>query len=211
MAGKVTALEYQKNSRDRMSVYVDGHFAFGLPAIVGATLKPGQFLSDEQLQALQEQGSAEDAYNSALKYLSYRPRSRAEVVTYLRRHGVPEGQIEAVAERLERASLLGDEAFARYWVENRERFRPRGRSALRYELRSKGISNEIIEQALDQVDASQSAYQAAGKKAQQLSRLDRVTFARKLVEYLVRRGFEYDVAREAAERHWQELTGSGSV
>ena len=206
MAGKITALKQQKRNRDRVSVYLDGRFAFGLPAIVAAGLKSGQFLSDTEIETLTEEGAVESAYNRALEYLSYRPRSRAEVVTYLRRRSVPESQVASVTERLERAGLLDDEAFARFWVENRERFRPRGLRALRYELRTKGLSDEVIEEALASVDVEQSALRAAEKKAQRLARLDRPTFDRKLVEYLARRGFAYDVAREVAERCWAELT-----
>lgn len=204
MAGRVTALKYQKKDRDRVSVYLDGRFAFGLPAIVAASLKAGQFLSEQDLEALRGEGTAEEAYNSALHYLSYRPRSTAEVVTHLQRAGVTDDHVAQVVDRLERAGLLGDEAFARYWVENRERFRPRGHAALRYELRSKGVGDEDIHQVLDSFDAAESAYRAAAAKAQQLSHLDRLAFTRKLVEFLGRRGFDYGVAKEAAERHWAE-------
>jgi regulatory protein len=206
MAGKITALEYQKKNPDRVSVYLDGRFAFGLPAIVAVRLAPGQFLSDAETEALQEQGAVESAYNRALNYLSYRPRSRAEMEAYLQKCDVTDSQVDGIIERLERAGLLDDEAFARFWVENRESFRPRGLRALRYELRAKGISDEIIEGALAVVDVSESAYQSATKKARQMEHLDRETFCRKIVEYLARRGFEYEVARETAERHWTELT-----
>jgi regulatory protein len=206
MSGKITALKYQKKNRDRVSVYLDDRFAFGLPAIVAAGLRQGQLLSDAEIEALQGKGTIEAEYSRVLDYLSYRPRSQAEVVTYLQKRGVSEDQIEAISDRLERAGLLDDEAFARFWVENRERFRPRGLRALRYELRSKGISYDIIERALVSVDALESAYRAASKKARQLSHLDRPTFNRKLTDYLARRGFEYEVARDVVERHWIELT-----
>jgi regulatory protein len=203
--GKITALKYQKKNRDRVSVFLDGQFAFGLPAIVAASLKPGQSLSEAEIEALRQQGVVEGAYDRALNYLSYRPRSRAEIVTYLEGRDVPGGQIEEVVERLERAGLLDDDAFARYWVENRERFRPRGLHALRYELRRKGISDEVIERALASIDVSASAYRAAEAKARQLRHLDAVTFRRKLLDYLARRGFEYEVAQDATERHWTEI------
>jgi len=203
--GKITALKYQKKNRDRVSVYLDGQFAFGLPAIVAASLKSGQSLSEAEIEALRQQGVVEGAYDRALDYLSYRPRSRAEIVTYLEGRDVPGGQIEEVVERLERAGLLDDDAFARYWVENRERFRPRGLHALRYELRRKGINDEVIEQALASIDVSSSAYRAAETKARQLQHLDPATFRRKLLDYLARRGFEYEVAKDATERHWIEL------
>ena len=205
MAGTITALKYQKRNRERVSVYLDGRFAFGLPAIVAAHLKPGQYLSDDEIGALAEQGTIESMYSLALNYLSYRPRSRAEVLTYLQQRGMAEDQIEAIVGRLERTGFVDDEAFARFWVENRERFRPRGLRALRYELQGKGLSREAIEEALSSVDVSASAYRAASKKAQQWSALDQLTFQRKVVEYLARRGFDYRVAQEAALRHWTEL------
>lgn len=205
MAGKVTALKYQKKNRNRVSVYLDGRFAFGLPDIVAAQLKTGQQLSDADIERLQREGSAEAAYSRSLDYLSYRPRSRAEVQTYLEKRGYSEDEIEEVTARLERAGLLDDEAFAHYWVENREQFRPRGLRALRYELRNKGVSDRIIERAVAEVDVSDSAYRSARKKARQLGDADQQTFCRKLVEYLARRGFDYEVAREVTDRHWAEL------
>jgi len=209
VAGKITTLEVQKRNPDRVSVYLDGRFAFGLPAIIAARLARGQFLSDAEIAALQEEGAAEEAYNKTLHFLSYRPRSRAEIEEYLEKRGVNEPQIAKLAGRLERAGLLDDEAFAQYWVENRERFRPRGPRALRYELRNKGIPDDTIQRALASVDVSESAYRSAGRKARQLKDADRQTFFRKLVEYLARRGFSYEVARETAERLWAETVSEG--
>jgi regulatory protein len=77
--------------------------------------------------------------------------------------------------------------------------------ALRYELRSKGIGAEIIERAVASIDVSASAYRAADRKARQLRHADRATFERKVVEYLARRGFDYEVARRVAKRYWEEL------
>jgi len=205
MAGKITALKYQKRKRDRVSVYLDGRFAFGVPEIVAARLLVGQSLSDADVEALCEHGSVEDAYNRALDYLSYRPRSQAEIVTYLQRHDIPDTQAQEVVERLQAAGLVDDQAFAQFWVENREQFRPRGPRALRYELQRKGVGQQAIDQALEALDPSAGAYQAAASKARQLSHLDQNEFFRKLVDYLARRGFDYDVAKETANRCWSEV------
>jgi regulatory protein len=92
MTGRITALERQKKNPDRVSVYLDGRFAFGLPAIVAVRLTQGQHLSDAEITALQGEGAAESAYNKTLDYLSYRPRSRSEVEAYLQKRGVSEEQ-----------------------------------------------------------------------------------------------------------------------
>jgi regulatory protein len=205
MEGKVTALKYQKKNRERVSVYIDDRFAFGLPAIVAASLQQGQYVTEAEIESLQEQGLTEAAYSRVLDYLSYRPRSQAEVTKYLEKQGLAASHIETICGRLERAGLLDDEAFACFWVENRERFRPRGERALRFELRSKGIDHNVIDRVLTSLDASESAYRAAGRKARQMCHLDRQTFDQKLVAYLARRGFAYEVAREATDRLWAEL------
>ena len=205
MTGQITALRYQKKNRERVSVYLDGRFAFGLPAIVAARLKRGQVLSEAEIEALQQEGSLEAAYEQSLNFLSYRPRSRAEVVAYLRKRGLGDEQIEQVIARLERVGLVDDEAFTRFWVENREQFRPRGPRALRYELRGKGIAPELIEEALAAIDFTDSAYRAAGKKVRQFGRLEEPQFRRKMIDYLARRGFDYEIAEQVAHRCWQEL------
>ena len=204
MLQKITALRLQKKNRQRVSVYLDGEYAFGLQTLVAASLRVGQTLSAAEIEQLQKQDSVEVAYNKALGFLSYRPRSCAEVETYLKRHKVSPIVIQAVVDRLERAGLLDDEAFAQYWVENREAFRPRGRRSLRFELRRKGVSDAVIDKALEDVDEAQSAYRAARKRAQRLSHLDYKLFCRRLGGFLQRRGFGYDVVKETVNRLWRE-------
>jgi regulatory protein len=200
----ITALEEQKKNRQRVNVYLDGKYAFGLQAFVAATLRPGQTLSPEQATELQERDSAEVAYERALGYLSYRPRSRAEIEAYLVRKKVPRATVQAVIGRLTEAGLLDDQAFARYWVENREAFRPRGVRSLHFELQRKGITHADVDAATEEVDETASAYRAAREHARRLRDLDYVVFRRRLGGFLQRRGFGYDVVKEVVERIWKE-------
>lgn len=209
MAGKITALKAQKRNPKRVNVYLDGRYAFSLAAIEAAKLRRGQVLSDEDIERLEERDSFEKARNRALRFLSYRPRSEAEVRRYLRDKGVTSAVEEEIIERLTRAKLLDDVAFARYWVENRERFKPRGVRMLRYELRQKGVDDKTIAQALADLDEKESAYRAATQRGRRLAHLDQVSFRRKLSAYLQRRGFPYRVVNPAVERVWQELRAEG--
>lgn len=187
-----------------MNVYLDGAFAFGLPDIVAATLRVGQCLSDEEIAGLQQRNAAERAYDRALRFLSYRPRSVDEVTRYLVGKHVPDDLIEKTVARLRGSGLLDDGAFARFWVENRESFRPRGKFALRHELRRKGVGEEAIDAAIEDVDESEGAYRVAQARALRLANVDRQTFRRQLGGYLNRRGFSYGVVRETIERLWRE-------
>jgi regulatory protein len=204
-AQEITALRLQKKNRRRVNVYLDGDYAFALQAVLAASLKVGRTLSPDEVAELRQRDAAEIAYDKVLGYLSYRPRSSTEIETYLQKQQVEPEVGQIVVERLAQARLLNDEEFARYWVENRERFRPRGRYALRFELRRKGIPSAAIEKALQTVDEADSAYRAAHNKAHRLGQLDHQAFKQRLGGFLRRRGFAYDVAKETVERLWREM------
>jgi len=205
MLPEITALRLQKKNQQRVNVYLDGKYAFGLQASVAASLKVGQRLSPEEVDQLQRRDAAEVAYDRALNYLSYRPRSRAEIEAYLKRRGVPPITIQTVMDRLVGAGLLDDKAFAQYWVENREHFRPRGVRSLRFELRQKGVPDAVIDKAITNIDETESAYRAGRERARRLRRLDYQEFRRRLGGFLQRRGFGYDVVKVIVDRLWQEL------
>jgi len=193
MAGTITALRYQKRNKERVNVFIDGAFAFGLAAIEAAHLKVGQALTDKDIEQLENKDEVERAYERALNFLSYRPRSEAEVRRNLKKKDVADAAVDLVVERLTRAQLLDDREFARYWVENRLQFKPRGPRALRQELWQKGIPDAIIDEMLDGYDEQSAAERAAAERARRLMHLDPREFRRKLGQYLARRGFSYAV------------------
>jgi len=209
MAGTITSLKAQKRNPERVNVYLGGRYAFSLAAIEAARLRRGQVLSDEDIEGLKERDSFEKAHDHALRFLSYRPRSEAEMRRYLQSKAVSPTIEEEVIEHLTRAKLLDDLAFARYWVENRESFKPRGLRMLRYELYQKGLSEDTIAQALADLNEEESAYQVALQRGRKLAHLDQVSFRKKLGAYLLRRGFPHEVVNLAVERTWQELRAEG--
>lgn len=196
MAGQITDIKLQKRKRDRVNVYLDNEYAFSLEMVVAASLKRGDILSDKEIQDLEMIDSVQRAYDRTLNYLAYRPRSGAELRRYLLKRQVSPQVCERVLARLSVAGLLDDEAFARYWVENREAFRPRGRRALRQELRQKGIDDELIAEILNELNEEESAGRAAMKQAPRYDNLDDDMFRKKMYSFLRRRGFDYEVVRE---------------
>ncbi len=202
MAGKITALQAQKRNKNRVNVFLDGQFAFAVFDVEAARLRIGQWLDDSEINALKSADTREKAHQQALHFLSYRPRSCQEIHRNLVSKGFDDQTIEACLQRLQAAGLADDEAFARYWLEQRQQFRPRSAAMLRYELRQKGIAPQIVDQALFAIDEEALAYEAARKRAHTLSPED---FRRKLSAYLARRGFPYPVIRETVERLHDEL------
>lgn len=208
MHGKITALTLQKRNRNRINVYLDGEFAFGLTRIVAAWLQIGQELSEEKIAELQAADAEETAYQRALLLLNSRPRTRAEIARNLQNQNIPENIQQAIFERLQRSGLLDDAAFARAWIANREEFRPRGQNALRYELRQHGVEEHIIQQVITENPADEygQAVRAAEKTARKLSGSDAQTFRRKLGGFLARRGFNYETSARVIAHYWHTLS-----
>jgi len=204
MTRKITALRVQKRHPQRVNVYLDGAFAFSLARIVAAWLRVGQELSEEKIAALREADAREQAYQRALRYLSYRPRTEAELRAYLDKHGVAASIIDQVIARLRDLGLVDDAAFARAWVENRGTFRPRGRRALRAELQQKGVPQADIERALAEVDEERWALQAGAKALRRYAHLEWPAFRQKMGAYLARRGFDYETIRAVLPQLWAQ-------
>ena len=199
MTRTITALRFQKRNKNRVNVYLDDKFAFGLAEIEAVRLKVGQTLGDDDIARLQKKDEIERAYERALNFLSYRPRSEAEVRRNLHKKKVEDEVIEIVAERLTRAGLLDDQEFARYWVENRLQFNPRGTRALRQELWQKGVPDSVLATALADFDEESAARKVAEAGARRLARLEPADFLRKLRAYMARRGFSYGVIEPLVE------------
>jgi len=139
------------------------------------------------------------AYDRALRFLGFRPRSRWEMMRYLSQKGFSVDICTDVLDRLTAAGLVDDTEFVSYWISNREQFSPRGRRALAQELRAKGIERGLIESGLGDEPAELAiAVRAASRKVRAYSGQDGNEAKRRLIGYLIRRGFSYRDAEEAA-------------
>lgn len=211
MNREITALKAQKKNPNRISVYLDGEYAFGLARIVAAWLKIGQVLSEEDIERLKLQDTHEVAYQRGLRFLSYRARSESEIHRKLSEQGFETPVIEAALQRMKENGFLGDEQFARDWIENRSTFRPRSKRMLALELRQKGVAEESIQQALAETgDEDHLAYQAAVKYAARLAETDWETFRKRLGSFLTRRGFSYGTIAPVLRQVWDEIHASAS-
>jgi regulatory protein len=208
---KITAIETQKKNPNRVNIYLDDQFAFGLSRIVAAWLSTGQALTEEKIASLQMEDAREVAMQKALFFLGYRARSRQEVRANLEKHEIPEVVIESTLQRLQENNLLNDQEFAKAWVENRNTFRPRSRRVMAMELRRKGLDEEIVQTVLNEnTDEHTLAMEAARKYLRKVQGLAWQEFRQKLGGFLGRRGFSYDVCAPVVRSMWNELHSDGN-
>jgi regulatory protein len=207
VAKEITAIKAQKRNRQRVSVYLEGEFAFGLSRFVAAWLEPGRKLTETEIEKLLEEDTYEAAFQKALQFIQHRPRSIEETRRRLFEKGFNHDVIEATVEKLQEKNWLDDLEFARLWIENRNAFRPRSNRLLAYELKLKGVADETINRALDQFsgDQDQLAYQAGIKKAKKCRHESKSDFLKKVGGYLARRGFHYGIVKPTVESLWEEF------
>lgn len=204
---KITNLTSQQNDPNRVNVFIDDKYKFSLDVsqVVSLGVKVGREYSEQELAELEQESQFGKLYARALEYCLMRPHSAKEVRDYLwrktratryrskktgemkERPGVSQELADRVFERLVERSYIDDRAFARYWVENRKQTSGISRRKLELELRSKGVSGEIISESLEAVgrdDLAELSKVIAKKR-------HRYSDERKLIQYLVSQGFSY--------------------
>ncbi|MEM6287891.1 MAG: RecX family transcriptional regulator [Bacteroidota bacterium] len=204
--GTVTRVAQQKKDPDRASVFIDDAFAFGLAVdlVIEAGLRKGvRLTADEQRDLLTRQETFA-AKSSALAGLSHRARTAHEVRKALLDKGFPEAIADDTVADLERLGLIDDEAYARAFVRGRFAGRGYGPARLRQDLMRKGVDRATIDAALDELSEAEDLGAEARGQAQKkwralASEADLRKRKKKTMDYLVRRGFGFDAAREAVD------------
>ena len=191
--------------------------------------KPGRARRESFSERRERRAAIDDpqvVLNAAARFLEARSRSADEVRRHLIQAGYRAELVESAVARLLELGMLDDQAFARMWVESRDRARPRSESVLRRELAQKGIDRELTAEIMDERRDRPGTDDAGGadggrgdggrrhggpdmlaaarllqKKASALARVaDPRERRRRAYALLARNGFDPDVCREAVNR-----------
>ena len=208
-SGQITAVTPQARKAERVNVFLDGRFAFGLPADVAAMegLAVGDELSAARVEQLLAVDAVAKATDAALRLLAHRPRSTRELRDRLRQKGYAAETIDAAVAKLEGWRYVDDAEFARFWVANREANQPRGRRLLEQELRRKGVDRELIRETIAEaeLDEGETALGLGRAKLRTYVGLEPPAVRRRLGAYLTRRGYGYDTVKPVLDQLLGEL------
>ncbi len=195
----ITALKPQRNKK-RVNVYLDGRFSFGigLENLVKLNLKIEKEYSEKEIKEIIKKAEFQKTYDKLLRYSTLRPRSKREVETWFKKHKVHESLHEKLFNKLKRLELLDDTKFAKWWVEQRVAFRPRGKRALMAELRQKGIDRYIIDEVLIEtgINEKKMAKKLLEKRKFRWERLNKLEARKKKSDFLARKGFNWEIIKQ---------------
>lgn len=178
--------------------------------LVRYRLLAGKEIDPSMLEELDVEGQIQRGYAIALNYISYRPRSILEVEQYLKRKEILEAYYEEIITRLQHQGYLDDEQFAQKWVANRQLLKPRGKYALRAELREKGILTDIIDNVLSTIDEEDEREQAllvGRKKMRQWKGKPWHEARPKILRFLTYKGYEMDAILKILPKLEAEFDG----
>jgi regulatory protein len=205
MPETVTSISIQKKNKNRFNIFINGHYTFSLSRELAESVKVGDCLTETCIESLKQADVHHTAYHRALYFLNFRPRSRMEIKTYLDEKDFPPAAVKNALARLEAAGYINDYEFARLWIENRRRLKPKGIYAMNGELRQKGIDVRIIKDLLTDFDEVQCAWAAIAPRLRRITTDDRNEFNKKIYGFLSRRGFSYDICKQICDQAWEKL------
>jgi regulatory protein len=170
-------------------------------------------LTDEQIKKLTDR-----SFNYCVWALGQSAKTRKQLADALAKKDVPTDIIETVLDRMTELGYLNDAAFADTFTRNRHEFHRKGSRVIRQELRRKGVSDDLIEAAVETIDPEQETENArtlVAKKLGSTRGLDRNKRVNRLAGMLMRKGYSgsdvFDVIREAldAEANGEEFDPTG--
>lgn len=193
----ITKLETQKRNKNRVSIYIDNKYALGVhkDIIHKLNLEEGKVLNKDFTEKIIKAEEQKKANDYAIKFLSYRSRSKKEMKDRMERKGYDNEVINKTLEWLKKYDLLNDKDFAEEYIKSKSK--KYGRSRIKMELRGKGVDeniiNNVLENELDYENEYETALEQAKKKLKVYKGEKREAIYRKLSAYLQRRGFSYDI------------------
>jgi regulatory protein len=192
----ITSIKQQKN-KNRVNVYLDDKFGFGidLDNFVLLNLRVNQELTEKEIEDVVKKAEYQKTLDKLIRFAMVRPRSEKEVTDYFRRKKVHESMHEKLVEKLKHLELLDDAKFAKWWIDQRQSFRPKPKRILNQELRIKGIKSEVIEEVLggEEIDEQKIAKDLIERRAYKWKNLEPREAHQKMSQYLSGKGFSWEV------------------
>ncbi|MEO1270070.1 MAG: RecX family transcriptional regulator [Myxococcota bacterium] len=217
--GTITRIATQRRNPSRVSVYLDGQFAFGLvqDIVLDFGLHSGQLLTIERQQEVLQANGLIEARSKALEYISFKPRSEQEVRDKLHSREFSKEAIDAAIGRLKELGYLDDGRYAEAFARDRVVVQRYGPRRIERELHKRGVAATLIVKALGTLTAEQveeAATAAADGRWRSLRTKGGLTVyarRRKLYSFLARRGFGADMVRRILERMDLEVGAAEEV
>ncbi len=191
----ITSVTKQKNRQNRVSVFIDNKFAFGMTEVDALFyhIKEGEQISPERYNYILNELIYVKARDKAIKLLGFSARTEKELMKRLSTDYSPE-ICERVIEMLKGYGYINDRDYAVSYINDSFKYKGWGKRRILSNLKAKGIKEEEAFNALDEADLNEEekAFELLKKRLKGNSTPDSKEKA-KYYRFLLGRGFSYDV------------------
>lgn len=199
----ITSAVKQKNNPEMIQIYIDNSYAFSIPEeeYLRMNLYEKQEITPDEIKRIRDEVNVNSAKQRALRMLASMDRTEYEVKSRLIQLGYDDESAEGAVLQLKAMGYINDMLYARKYISDRLKLKPKSRRALAYELEKKGISSDIIEEILNEfeIDESIIAYRLANKKYGKYDVTD-PKIQRRVASFLAHKGFSYELIKNTLEQ-----------
>lgn len=203
---KITRLKRGVRNAQKIAIYVDSKYTFSVleSILVDENLYIDKEITAEDLDRIKSLTETLELKVKLINLISRRPRSEREIQQYLSKQKIKDNN--GIVETLKNEGYIDDTKFAEWWIDQRVAFKNRSINEIRSELLGKGISKDIIENAIGKADLSDNEVMSikllAEKKKRLLMHKNLTTeqLNEKIVQFLLRKGFRWELIQKALEK-----------
>jgi regulatory protein len=192
---KITKITGQIKNPDRANIFIDGTYSFSLTLsqVIDNKVKVGLELDEAELNVLKKISDYGKLKMRTIEWLYIRPRSSQELRMYLKKKNVDTEDSTKLINEISKLGYQDDIRFTAWWVEQRKT-KNKSNRFISNELRSKGIDSGTISDALN--DSGETDEARMINLINKKNLLQKYPEKQKLVTYLMRQGFSYDVIKQ---------------
>lgn len=205
----ITNIEEQKRNKERVNVYIDNDYAFSLSKeiLLKEKINIKDTVDKEKLLKLSVEDNYSKCKNTSLRIIERSYKTEKELRDSLLTKGYDELSINRTVEFLKEYNFINDEQYTKMYI--KDKLKNQGKNKIKYSLIRKGISSDILENELSEVDNSledETAYNLGYKKYLTLKKKedDKYKLSQKLYRFLMSKGYNYDIVSKTIKRITEE-------
>jgi len=207
---RITSIEVQKNNQDRVSIFLDNKFAFGLDMTLYLkyNLKKDMELEEDFIETILKAEEINKSLNYAISLLSRKDRTKREIEDKLLNKGYDIEVVGKVLDKLKEYNYINDEIYCEKYINDKIKFTKYGKNKIKANLYAKGVDKDIISRKIIEIDNNfeyDRALELARKKLPSLQKYDKFKIKAKLGNYLISKGFDYDVVNKVINNVIREI------
>ncbi len=201
----ITKIEVQKKNKERVNIYIDNEYSFSLSAelVYKENLKINEKVDIEKITFISKEDNYIKCKNTALRIIERTYKSEKELKDKLLLKGYDHLTIDKTIDFLREYNLLNDTSYVKMYVKDKSKLQ--GKKKIKYDLIKKGISDNLIEKEISNIDEENEkeiAYNMVLKKYNILSKreTDKYKLSQKLYRFLLSKGYDHDVVSNVVKR-----------